>query len=280
MGSDELALFLRSRRNALQPADIGLPLSPRRRSPGLRREDVADLAAMSRDYYRRLEQARIAPPSPQILDALARALRLSTDERDYLYRVADREPPPQPVRIGRIDPPLRQIVDVMGANPAQIMTVTGETLLQNAAAVALYGDHSLYTGDARYSIYRWFTEPSSRRMHPSEEHEEEGRAQVANLRARSANGNDTGADRLIGLLRTCSAEFERMWQEQQVALCRSGTKTMVHPAFGAMDLQVQILAAESVGQLAVLFTAAGDKAERLRELTASTPPSTARAGVS
>ena len=266
MGSGELALFLRSRRYALQPADIGLPSAPRRRSTGLRREDVADLAAMSRDYYRRLEQARIAPPSPQILDALARALRLSNDERDYLYRVADREPPPQPVRLSRIDPPLRQIVDVMGANPAQIMTVTGETLLQNAAAAALYGDHSLYTGDARYSIYRWFTDPSSRRMHPPEEHEEEGRAQVANLRARSANANDAVAARLIGLLRTRSAEFERMWQEQRVALCRSGTKTMVHPAFGAMDLQVQILAAESVGQLAVLFTAAGDKAERLRAL--------------
>ena len=82
MGSGELALFLRSRRYALQPADVGLPLSPRRRTAGLRREDVADLAAMSRDYYRRLEQARIAPPSPQILDALARALRLSNDERD------------------------------------------------------------------------------------------------------------------------------------------------------------------------------------------------------
>ena len=68
MGSGELALFLRSRRYALQPADIGLPSAPRRRSTGLRREDVADLAAMSRDYYRRLEQARIAPPSPQILE--------------------------------------------------------------------------------------------------------------------------------------------------------------------------------------------------------------------
>ena len=92
MSSEELADFLRARRAALQPHEIGIGARSRRRTQGLRREDVAALAAMSADYYRRLEQARVGPPSPQILDAIARALRLTADECDYLYRVCDRRP--------------------------------------------------------------------------------------------------------------------------------------------------------------------------------------------
>jgi transcriptional regulator with XRE-family HTH domain len=269
VSSDELARFLRSRRAAIQPDEIGLGARTRRRTQGLRREDVAELAAMSADYYRRLEQARIGPPSPQILDALARVLRLTADERDYLYRVADREPPPRPALSRHVAPALRQLVAGLGDSPAQVMTLLGETIIQNPAAAALLGDHSIYTGDARNSTYRWFTDPASRSIHPPEEHEEEGCARVAELRARSVHVGDSEADRLIGTLRARSPEFERMWQEQRVAICRSGTKTLVHPEVGMLDLECQILRTEGLGQLLVAFTAAAGSraAGQLRELS-------------
>jgi transcriptional regulator with XRE-family HTH domain len=269
VSSHELAHFLRSRRAALQPDEIGLDARSRRRTQGLRREDVAALAAMSTDYYRRLEQARIGPPSPQILDAIARALRLTADEHDYLYRVADQEPPPRVVPSRHVAPALQQLVDGLGDSPAQVMTLLGETITQNPMAVALLGDHSIYTGDARNSTYRWFTDPAARSMHPPQEHEEESRARVAELRARSVHVGDPGADRLIGRLRARSPEFARMWQEQLVAVCRSGTKTLVHPETGQLDLQCQILRAEGFGQLLVVFTAAAGSraAGQLRQLS-------------
>jgi transcriptional regulator with XRE-family HTH domain len=271
VSSDELADFLRARRAALQPHEMGMGARSRRRTQGLRREDVAALAAMSTDYYRRLEQARVGPPSPQILDAIARALRLTADERDYLYRVSDRKPPPRPAPSQDVAPALRQLVDGLRDSPAQVMTILGETLAQNRAAAALLGDHSVYTGDARNSTYRWFTDPTSRSIHVPEDHEEEGRARVAELRARSVRVGDQRADRLIGTLRARSAEFEQLWHEQKTAVCRSGTKTLTHPKIGMIDLQCQILESDGPGQLLVVFTAApGSRAaEQLRELTAA-----------
>jgi transcriptional regulator with XRE-family HTH domain len=223
---------------------------------------------MSADYYRRLEQARVAPPSAQILDALARVLGLTADERDYLYRIADRERPPRPAPSRRIAPALQQLVDGLGDSPTQVMTVLGETLAQNRTAVTLFGDHSVYTGDARNSTYRWFTDPASRLMHPPEEHAEESHSRVAELRARAVDVGDPRADRLIGRLRAQSAEFEEVWQEHKVAICRSGTKTLLHPAIGTFDLDAQILHAEGVGQLLVAFTAppGSEAVNRLRDL--------------
>ncbi|MDP9844378.1 helix-turn-helix transcriptional regulator [Streptosporangium lutulentum] len=269
MSSDELAHFLRSRRAAIQPDEIGLGTRSRRRTQGLRREDVAELATVSADYYRRLEQARIGPPSPQVLETLARALRLTADERDYLYRIAGREPPSRPALSRHVAPALRQLVDGLGDSPAQVMTLLGETIIQNPMAAALLGDHSVYTGDARNSTYRWFTDPASRSIHPPEDHEEESLSRVAELRARSVEVGDPEADRLIGTLRVRSAEFERIWREQRVAVCRSGTKALVHPRVGVLELECQILRTEGLGQLLVAFTAApGSRAAgQLRELS-------------
>jgi transcriptional regulator with XRE-family HTH domain len=273
VSSEELAHFLRARRAALQPDEVGIGARSRRRTRGLRREDVAALAAMSTDYYRRLEQARVAPPSPQVLDAIARALRLTADERDYLYRVSGRRPPLRPASSQDVAPPLRQLVESLGDSPAQVMTTLGETLTQNPAAVALLGDHSVYRGDARNSTYRWFTDAASRSIHPPGEHEEEGRARVAELRARSVDVGDPRAGRLIGTLRARSAEFERLWLEQRTAICRAGTKTLVHPEAGTFDLQCQILENVGSGQLLVAFTAApgSQAAEQLSRITPGRP---------
>jgi transcriptional regulator with XRE-family HTH domain len=262
-----MAAFLRSRRAGLQPDE---PRS-RRRTAGLRREEVAARAAVSADYYRRLEQARIGPPSAQVVASLVRALELTPDERDYLYRLADREPPAGPPPRDEVDPGLRQIVESLGDSPAAVMTMLGDSLLQNPAATALMGDITELIGDERNTTYRWFTDPSSRAMHPVEEHEEESRARVANLRARASAVSDPRADRLIGLLRRRSADFERFWIEHKVAICRSGTKTLLHPRTGPIDLDVQILDQTGVGQILVVFTAPARSAtaDRLRLLTAS-----------
>jgi len=200
VSSDEIALFLRSRRVRLRPEDVGLR-GGTRRHPGLRREDVAALAAMSPDYYKRLEQARVGPPSAQILDSLARVLRLTADEQDYLYRVADREAPLRPAPSREVAPELRQLLNQLGDAPAQIMTMLGDTLVQNRTAVELLGDYSAFTGDHRNSTFRWFMDPAARLMHPPEEHDEESRSRVAELRARWVNVGDPGADHLIGRLR-------------------------------------------------------------------------------
>jgi transcriptional regulator with XRE-family HTH domain len=251
VSSRELASFLRSRRGALQPDQP----RARRRTAGLRREDVAARAAVSPDYYRRLEQARIGPPSAQVVASLVRALELTPDERDYLYRLADRERPIGPPLHDEVDPGLRQVVESLGDSPAAVMSMLGDSLLQNRAAAALMGDSTGLTGDERNTTYRWFTDPSSRAMHPVEEHEEEGHARVANLRARAAVVGDPRAGRLIEVLRRRSAEFERMWLDHKVAICRSGTKTVLHPRTGPMDLDVQILDQTGVGQILVVFTA-------------------------
>jgi hypothetical protein len=140
---------------------------------------------MSTDYYRRLEQARVDPPSAQIVLSIGRVLQLSRDEQDYLLRLAGHEPSPVTSTTSEVASELRQLVTAMGDSPAQVMTLLGETLVQNKAAVALLGEQTGFTGYARNTTYRWFTDPSTRLMHPVEEHEEESHARVAELRARA-----------------------------------------------------------------------------------------------
>src|ERR1041384_3356694 len=118
----ELAAFLRRRREELRPEDVGLPVGARRRAPGLRREEVASLAAMSTDYYTRLEQQRGPQPSEQMLAALARALRLSDDERDYLFRIAGRNAPSPSVTSTHVAPALQRVLDRLTDTPALILS--------------------------------------------------------------------------------------------------------------------------------------------------------------
>src|SRR6266705_1382210 len=142
MNRAALADFLRRRREALQPGDVGLPagIPGRRRTPGLRREDVAALATMSTDYYTRLEQQRGPQPSEQMLGSLARALRLTSDERDYLFKLAGHTAP-APVSVATHVPPgLLRVLDRLEDTPALILSSLGETLVQNRMAAALLGD--------------------------------------------------------------------------------------------------------------------------------------------
>src|SRR5487761_809709 len=187
MDRKAMADFLRRHREALQPADVGIPVTARRRTPGLRREEVAALAAMSADYYTRLEQRRGPQPSEQMLASLARALRLTSDERDYLFQLAGHNPPAPVSAATHVAPALLRVLDRLSDTPALILSSLGETLVQNQLAGALFGDKSGYTGLARSEIYRWFTDPAERLRYPGHDRARQSRAQVANLR--SANGS-------------------------------------------------------------------------------------------
>ncbi len=204
-----LADFLRRHREALRPEDVGLPEGARRRAPGLRREEVAVLALMSTDYYTRLEQRRGPQPSEQMLAALARALRLTSDERDYLFRVAGRTAPEIVTAPTHVAPALLRVLDRLDDTPALILSNLGETLVANRMAQALLGDRSHHTGLARSEIYRWFTDPQEeRRLYPEDDRPRQSRAMVANLRAAyAAMGPKSRAGELVRALQKVSPEF-------------------------------------------------------------------------
>jgi transcriptional regulator with XRE-family HTH domain len=251
-----LAAFLRTRREALRPEDIGLPAGPRRRTRGLRREEVAALAAMSTDYYTRLEQERGPQPSEQMLASLARALRLSTDERDYLFRVAGRNAPSSVSTTQHVAPALLRVMDRLDDTPALIISDLGETLVQNRMAKALFGDLTGYTGLARTEIYRWFTDPAQRAVYPEDYRPHPGRSLVANLRvAYGQLGPDSRAGELVAALRKVSPEFAELWERQEVAKRFADHKTLLHPELGPIEVDCQVLFTEDQSQALLVLTA-------------------------
>lgn len=182
----ELADFLRRSRERLAPRDVGPAEGPRRRTPGLRREEVAVLAGMSADYYMRLEQARGPQPSVQVLAALTGALRLTEDERDHLYVLAGHRPPEGARAGGYLRPGLRYLLDRLDGVPVQVVSDLGDLLAQNDLALALFGCVCSVAEEDRNIILRWFTDPVVRGHFAPEEHEEQARQLVADLRAAAA----------------------------------------------------------------------------------------------
>ncbi|MEU9824089.1 helix-turn-helix transcriptional regulator [Micromonospora chersina] len=251
-----LADFLRRRREALQPGDVGLATGVRRRAPGLRREEVAALATMSTDYYTRLEQQRGPQPSPQLLASLARALRLTGDERDYLFRVAGHNPPTPVSAATHVSPALLRVLDRLADTPALILSNLGEVLVQNRMAEALFGDRSGHTGLARSEIYRWFTDPAERIRYPEEDRDRQSRAQVANLRAAYGSmGPQSRAGELVRALQKASPEFAELWERHEVAQRFADHKTLIHPELGPIELDCQVLFTEDQSQALLVLTA-------------------------
>ncbi|MYU16910.1 helix-turn-helix domain-containing protein [Streptomyces sp. SID8361] len=265
MQRDQLADFLRRRREAIPPAEVGIAEGPRRRTTGLRREEVAMLAGVSVDYVVRLEQGRSSQPSPQLLGALARALRLSDDERDHLFHLAGHRPPlaDGAARLARAG--LMRMLDLLGDTPAMVLSDLGEVLAQNRMGILLAGDHSGFTGYRRYTAYRWFTDPAARTVHPPEEREHYARSIVADLRA--AAGRRSGDPTVTGLvdrLRAASADFRRLWAEYEVAVRRADRKTVLHPRVGRLAMDCETLVTPDLGQqLLVLTPADAETRERL-----------------
>jgi transcriptional regulator with XRE-family HTH domain len=251
-----LAGFLRHRREALQPEDVGLPAGVRRRAPGLRREEVAALALMSTDYYTRLEQQRGPQPSAQMLASMARALRLTTGERDYLFRVAGHNPPAATAAASHVAPALLRVLDRLDDTPAMILSRLGEVLVQNRMAVALFGDRSGHTGLARSEIYRWFTNPAERRIYPEDDQPRQSRSQVANLRAAyGVMGPRSAAGELVRALQKASPEFAALWDRHEVAQRFADHKILLHPELGPIELDCQVLFTEDQSQALLVLTA-------------------------
>jgi transcriptional regulator with XRE-family HTH domain len=264
-----MADFLRSRREALRPADLGLPPGPRRRAPGLKREEVAQLAAMSTDYYTRLEQRRGPQPSEQLLAALARALRLSTSERDYLFQVAGRTPPGPVSGPAHVAPALLRVLDRLADTPALILSDLGETLVQNQLAAALLGDATGRTGHTRSDVYRWFTDPAARLLYPEDDRDRQSRALVANLRAAyGAQGPRSRAADLVSALTAASPEFAALWDRQEVVKRFEDHKVLVHRELGPIELDCQVLFTQDQTQALLVLTAAprSEAEEKLRLL--------------
>lgn len=255
MDLQELAAFLKSRRDRIRPAEVGLPNGPRRRVPGLRRDEVAHLAGASVDYYTELERGRGAQPSPQMLTALARALRLTSDERNHLFHLAGHPAPPSHGPLGHVEPGLLGLLDRLTTTPAQVITDLHETLVQNRLALALLGPPPGRGMSASF-VYRWFTDPEARRIYPTEDAEKHSRAFVADLRAVSARrSGESDVTGLVAQLLRRSREFGQLWEEREVALRRVDHKRIVHPSLGVIELDCHNLFSEDGRQRLLWFSA-------------------------
>lgn len=254
MDRDALADFLKRRRDALQPGDVGLHDGARRRTAGLRREEVASLAHMSTDFYARLEQRRGPRPSAQTVTALAQALRLTRDEGDHLFALAGHTPPARSGPLEQVTPALQRVLDML-ETPAQIVSDLYVTLSQNRLAVALLGDQTRFQGLSRSLIYRWFTDPETRELFHPGDHAAHSRAHTAALRALHGRGNRPEANRLVERLLEQSSEFASLWERHEVANRALTCKRFLHPQVGPLTLDCQILTAENQTERLVVLTA-------------------------
>ncbi|WP_349426049.1 helix-turn-helix transcriptional regulator [Microbacterium sp. LWS13-1.2] len=252
-----LAEFLRHRRQALQPEDVGLTRGQRRRTDGLRREEVAALCHMSTDYYARLERARGPQPSEQMITSIAQGLHLNYQERDHLFRLAGHAPPVRGTGSEQhIAPGLLRILERLDDTPAEVVTEIGETLRQTRMSVALTGDLTGYSGPARSLGYRWFTDPATRARYAAHDHDQLSRIYVSGLREVTARrGPHSPAAHLAELLLEQSEEFRKLWERHEVGLRPASGKRFMHPEVGLLDLQCQTLLDPDHSHLLLVYTA-------------------------
>jgi transcriptional regulator with XRE-family HTH domain len=252
-----LAEFLRRRREALQPEDVGLPRGQRRRTAGLRREEVAALCHLSADYYSRLERERGPHPSPQMIASIAQGLHLSLDERDHLFRLAGHNPPTRGAIGEHISPGLLRIFDRLSDTAAEVVTELGETLRQTPLGVALTGDHMRLTGPARSIGYRWFTDPATRALYHPDDHALHSRVFAAGLRqVVTLRGPGSWAAHLQRLLLDRSDEFRALWEDHEIGIGFGDAKRFVHPEVGLLELSCQRLLDPDNAHYLLVYTAA------------------------
>ncbi|MEW1959374.1 helix-turn-helix transcriptional regulator [Kineococcus sp. NPDC059986] len=251
MPTNPLGEFLRARRELLNPSDVGVRVTGVRRTPGLRREEVATLAGISADYYLRLEQGRDRNPSRQVLEAVARVLRLDAAGTDHLLSLvaadhrAPRRRPRDVVPLGT-----RQLLDALGL-PAFVEDRAFEVLAANSLATALWP--SLHVGQNRLRAVFLDERESALVLDP-----EQARAgMVAAFRASVGAGtDDPRVARLVGQLSLASAEFARLWARHDVRDLAGGTARLQHPEVGLLELRREKLAVGGTdGQLLVVYHA-------------------------
>jgi|HubBroStandDraft_1064217.scaffolds.fasta_scaffold42091_2 transcriptional regulator with XRE-family HTH domain len=230
----QLGDFLRQRRERLGPADVGLPLMRRRRTPGLRREEVAALAGISVDWYVRLEQGREIFPSRPTAEALARALRLGPADRLHLLRLAT-EKPERAFRREEVPPEIAQLVREL-PTPAYVIGARFDILCWNRAAVRIFGDFGAIQEAERNTLYQIFVAPAVRKTYPNWEAD----AHYFLERFRVAYDFWAHAPEFVSLkddLCVRSEEFRRWWQAHEIRPKASGDKVLRHPALGRIRLR-------------------------------------------
>jgi transcriptional regulator with XRE-family HTH domain len=257
----ELADFLRNRRASLKPQDVGLPDGGRRRTPGLRREEVAQLAGVGATWYTWLEQGRDVRASLDVLEALARALRLSQAERTHLVLLGrGEEPPPCKSPAERVTPALRRLIENLGPNPAFILGRHWDYLAWNDAATALFGDLGAIPRASRNHAWLTFTDPARREM--LTDWERSSRVLVAKFRADSARHlGDPAFEALSTALRKTSPEFARAWERHEVSHSGEGRKDLRHPKAGMLSFSHAVFhPSEHSEQRLILYTPLPDNA--------------------
>ena len=247
--------FLRSRRERLTPSDVGLPEGFRRRTPGLRREEVALLAGVGATWYTWLEQGRDVRPSAEVLSTLAAALRLDTVERQHLYILNDRTPPePRPIGPERVEEPLRRMLDSLTRQPAYVLGRRWDILAWNWAAAILFGDYEKLVGDERNIMHLVFADKAHRRL--LVDWDELAPTVLAMFRADSARyAGDPEFKRLIAKLMQTSAEFRHWWSRQDVLRPLAGHKRIRHGVAGRMTFEFTSFAVtDQIGMKLTVYT--------------------------
>ncbi|HWI73512.1 MAG TPA: helix-turn-helix transcriptional regulator [Baekduia sp.] len=256
MDHDELAACLRTWRDRLSPADVGLPAGGQRRAPGLRREEVAQLAGLSVDYLARLEQGRASNPSPSVLAPLARALRLTDDERAHLFRVAGQAEPAARTINRHLTPGAQRVLDRLADVPVVVIDAAWQVVAANALAVALVGDTSGLPARERNVAWRHFTGGATRFVRDPDEDARMDAEAVADLRESLGRYPDDAQLRaLIDDLLEASPRFAEAWERRPVAQRNASRKTVDHPEVGRITLDCDILTVRGSDLRLIVYTA-------------------------
>ncbi|WP_342415001.1 helix-turn-helix transcriptional regulator [Paenibacillus sp. FSL R10-2782] len=232
-----LGNFLRDLRSSLSPLDVGLLPGNRRRTRGLRREEVAGIVNIGLSWYTRLEQGRDIRPSVGVLESLASALKLTPNERRHLFLLAGESLPPQSTIIEeKISPSIQDMLNELNPNPAYVIGKKWDFLAWNKAADAVFTINRLSPPHDYNLMWRQFTDPVWKEG--SEDWESVSRRMIAEFRtSRARYLNDDSFDNLIEDLKRTSADFTRMWQYHEVPSSLDGYKRLLHPAFGVIEFE-------------------------------------------
>jgi DNA-binding XRE family transcriptional regulator len=265
----EFATVLRAWRDRVTPEQVGMPTGSGRRTTGLRREELASLAGVSVDYIVRLEQGRASHPSAQTLTALARALRLSAEERDHLFRVAGAPIPSARVAPTYVPPGVMRLVDRCWDSPVAVYTAGWDTVLWNPMWAALFGDVSGLSGDDRNVVWRYFTEGSGIIEFGEAHAAEFAHDLAADLRlAFGQYPDDPCISGLVARLLRESPTFAAQWESASVAQHRSTRKTVHSSIVGPIELDCDVLDAPGSDLHIVVYSAVpgSEDAEKLELL--------------
>ncbi|MBV9231129.1 MAG: helix-turn-helix domain-containing protein [Chloroflexi bacterium] len=266
----ELADFLRTRRARLSPDEVGLPHTARRKTAGLRREEVAQLASVGVTWYTWLEQGRDINVSVQVLDSLAQALRLTTEEKAHLFLLAGQAAPPRLASAQEyVSPFLHKLLQSLEPNPAYITGQRWDVLAWNRAACAVVGDFAAIPVEKRNIVYYIFTNQELR--HRLVDWEEVAQRVLAQFRASSSrNPDDVQFGAMIAELQHLSPEFARWWPRHEVRGRQTGRKEFIHPEVGSLVLDHSTFQVNDASELKLIIylPACEETARKLEQLGA------------